>query len=316
LADRFEVRAVCAPVAARAEQAAREFDADFVDGYRALAVRTDIDAVLVLSPQWYGPLPILAACDAGKAVYYAAMLDLPPDKAALVRQRVQDSGVAFVAEFPRRHASATIRLKELIATCLGQPRLLFCHHRLSVEPTDHGEVAGETSLETRTLLELVDWCRYVVGQEPTSVMGVTHRSDALADSYDYRMMNLDFSTADQRGKGTMAQISCGHYMPSTWTEAVAFRPAAALQVVCEHGVAFVDLPSTVTWFDQAGRHLESLEHERPVGEQLLLNFHRAVTSLVRQTSQWDDAFRSLAVVQAAMQSAASERRVELASEVD
>jgi predicted dehydrogenase len=78
-------------------------------------------------------------------------------------------------------------------------------------------------------------------------------------------------------------------------------------------VAFVDLPSMVTWFDQAGRHLESLEHERPVGEQLLLNFHRAVTSLVRQTTQLDDAFRSLAVVQAALQSAASERRVELAS---
>jgi predicted dehydrogenase len=314
LADRFEVRAVCAPVAARAEQAAREFGADFVEGYRALAVRTDVDAVLILSPQWYGPLPILAACDAGKAVYCATTLDLPPEKATLVRQRVEDSGVAFVAEFPRRHAPATIRLKELIATCLGQPRLLFCHHRLSVEPAQHAARAGEMSLEDRALLELVDWCRYVVGREPTSVMGVAHRSERLADSYDYRMMNLDFSATGQTGGGTMAQISCGHYMPSTWTEAVAFRPPAGMQVVCERGVAFVDLPSMVTWFDQAGRHLESLEHERPVGEQLLLHFHRAVTSLVRQTSQLDDAFRSLAVVQAAEKSAASERRVRLTFE--
>jgi predicted dehydrogenase len=232
----------------------------------------------------------------------------------LVRQRVRESGVAFVAEFPRRHAAATIRLKELIATCLGQPRLLFCHHRLSVNPADNVDGENGTSLEKRTLLELVDWCRYVVGREPTSVMGVAHRSGRLCDSYDYRMMNLDFSAAGQAGGGTMAQISCGHYMPSTWTEAVAFRPPAALQVVCEHGVAFVDLPSMVTWFDQAGRHLESLDHERPVGEQLLLHFHRAVTSLVRQTAQLDDAFRSLAVVQAALQSAASRRRVELATD--
>jgi predicted dehydrogenase len=87
-----------------------------------------------------------------------------------------------------------------------------------------------------------------------------------------------------------------------------------LQVVCEHGVAFVDLPSTVTWFDQAGRHLESLDHERPVGEQLLLHFHRAVTSLVRHNSQLDDAFRSLAVVQAARQSAALKKRIDLALE--
>ena len=60
LADRFEVRAVCDQVAHRAEQAAAEFDAAAVDGFRMLARREDIDAVLMLAPQWYG-----AAADPG-----------------------------------------------------------------------------------------------------------------------------------------------------------------------------------------------------------------------------------------------------------
>ncbi|MDP7303929.1 MAG: Gfo/Idh/MocA family oxidoreductase, partial [Pirellulaceae bacterium] len=60
LADRFEVCAVCAEVAQRAEQVAQEFDAIPVDGYRALSARSDIDAVLMLSSQLYGSLPILA----------------------------------------------------------------------------------------------------------------------------------------------------------------------------------------------------------------------------------------------------------------
>ena len=69
LGDRFEVRAICEQVALRAEQAAREFNAQAVDGFRSLAGRSDIDAVLMLGPQWYGYLPILAACESGKAVY-------------------------------------------------------------------------------------------------------------------------------------------------------------------------------------------------------------------------------------------------------
>ena len=108
MSDRFEVRAVCEPVAHRAELAAREFGADAVDGFRALAEREDVDAVMVLSGQWFGALPILAACDAGKAVYCAAALDFDAEQATEIKRRVESSGVAFMAEFPRRQAPATI----------------------------------------------------------------------------------------------------------------------------------------------------------------------------------------------------------------
>lgn len=317
LGDRFEVRAICEQVAQRAAQAAREFNADQVDGFRALARREDIDAILMLSRQWYGSLPILAACDAGKAVYTAAGLELDAELALKIKQRVERSGISFMAEFPCRQAPATLRLKELIATRLGQPRLLFCHRR---KPADNGADAARmagTAHRLHDLIELVDWCRYVVGTEPTQVFGVMHAdpasrgSDNAVTCEDYQMMSLDFSPDGAIGTGPLAQISCGRYVPAHWVEAVTFRPPAALQVTCEHGIAFIDLPSSLIWFDTAGRHQESLESERPVGEQLLSQFYRNVTSLVRNTSSLEDAYRALEVVLQARRSFEQGRRMKL-----
>jgi predicted dehydrogenase len=312
LSDRFEVRAVYEEVWVRAQQIAHDFGATAMDGFRALAARRDIDAILMLSPQWFGPMPIFAACDEGKAVYCAATMDLDVDQAREIKLRVEQSGIAFMAARPRRLAPATLRLKELIATRLGSPRLLFCHQRIVVpEENPAAQHEWQTSPVRRDLGELVDWCRYIVGEEPTSVLGVTHGGPPSSEAVDYQMMSLDFSPRDAPGTGPLAQISCGRYVPASWREAVTFRPPAALQVSCEQGIAFVDLPSNLIWFDEAGRHLESLESERPVGEQLLSQFHRSVTSLVRRTSDLEDAFRALAIVLAACKSCETSRRLDL-----
>lgn len=304
LSDRFEVRAVCEQVAHRAEQAAREFNAVAVDGFRALSERDDIDAVLMLSRQWFGALPILAACDSGKAVYCATGLDLDPAQAQEIRERVSGAGIAFMAEFPCRQAPATLRLKELLVTRLGEPRLLFCHRRSPADPPVSGPGLKKRQDHTRfsDLIELVDWCCYVVGREPNSVFGLMHSREPGSEDEDYQMMSLDFSGQLAPGQGVTAQISSGRYVPSTWQEAVTFRPPAALQVACDKGIAFIDLPATLIWFDEAGRHQESLEHERPVGEQLLSAFHRSVTSLVRNTANLEDAYRAMSIVRLARES--------------
>lgn len=203
-----------------------------------------------------------------------------------------------MAELPRRQSPATLRLKELIATDLGAPSLIFCHQRrrtgkLSVSP----QVEAET-----TLSEQVDWCCYVMDSEVVGVRAAEHRN--ASGELDYRSLTLDF--ADQ---GKQAHVSYGEYISPQWPEAVSFRPPADLQVCCEHGVAFVDLPARVTWFDEAGRHHESLDNDRPVGEQLLNMFHRSVTSLVRRTSGLDDAYRALKVLEAARESAQQNCRI-------
>lgn len=311
LTDRFEVRAVCSDVALRAEQIATEFQARHVDGYRALASRDDVDAVLLLAPDWYGPLPVYAACDFGKALFCTSAWEMEPRHAYEMKSRVEQAGIAFMAEFARRHAPATLRLKELIATRLGEPQMLLCHRRMNTSGPN-GMATRRTSQASgpRDVLELVDWCCYVVGKAPSSVLGVQQEGLSGSEECGYQMINLGFENQGEEASA-MAQIHCGQLLPPTWKEAISFRPPAELQVCCEHGVAFLDLPSTLIWFDEAGRHQESLESERPVGEQLLTQFHRAVTSLVRRTSDLEDTYRSITIVQKANESAQDGRRLPL-----
>lgn len=314
--DRFEVRAVYHSVSALAEPMAREFRAEAMEGYRRMLGRDDIDAVMILESDWYGAAPFLAACESGKAIYCGSDVEFGEEDAALVKARVEESGVAFMTELPRRYAPATLRLKELIATRLGKPKLLFCHRRLTCE---NGRMTRSLrSLETRShreLMELVDWCTYIVSDPPTWVQAVQHMPSTSEATSDYQVLSLGFSDASSPHPPILAQISCGAYMPAAWHEAIAYRPPAAIQVCCEKGLAFVDLPSTLVWFDDAGRHQESLDTELPVGQQLLTQFHRVVTSLVRkQNGGIGDMLQAFSVLRSAHKSMETGQRQSLALE--
>lgn len=332
LQERFDVRAVCCGVSKKAEPIAAEFQADLVDGYRAMVARADIDAVMILERSWHGWLPVLAACEAGKAVYWAGDLQFDPVADADVYRRVDESGIAFMAELPRRFAPATLRLKELIATRLGPPRLIFCHRRLPVVPPKPGGICDSDPVaeSRRDLIELIDWCRYVVAREPSSVTALVHHEPVPPPSItppsthpsltrpepdpnawrqpDYQCLSLRFAEAEKAPE-VMCQLSCGQYIPAAWPEAIGFRPPSAMQIRCEKGLVFVDLPSTLVWFDEAGRHQESLDTELSVGDQMLTQFHRVVTSLVRRRNDLDDAFRAAAVLSAADRSDTEKRQI-------
>ncbi len=301
LQNRFEVRAVYNAIAKLSDACAAEFQADLVGGYRALVSRSDIDAVMILQETWQGWLPVIAACEAGKAIYWAGDLRFDPGEHSRILEMVESSGVAFMAEFTRRFAPATLRLKELIATKLGQPSLLFCHRRIS--PNAQSKVQ-ESDQE---LIELIDWCRFVVGREPKQVTSMAHNEN---ECVDYCSVTLHFAATDHAPAAT-AQLSCGSYIPDSWHEANSFRPPAAMQVRCERGIAFVDLPSSLVWFDDAGRHMEALETESPVGEQLLIHFHRSVTSLVRNLANLDDACKAVEILAAAKQSSKAGTTIKL-----
>lgn len=312
LANRFEVKAVCCEIAKKSEQAAKEFNALPMDGFRALMERDDIDAVLALSPDWVGPLPMIAACEAGKAVFSAAALDITPEQMDDVRERIDRSGVAFMAELPRRFAPATIRLKELIATKLGPPKLIFCHERLPAEAQSNRLRRGKyCPLSWRHLMEVIDWISYVVGSRPCSVASAIHHEQSETRNAFYQMVNLEYPAGSPTATPIMAQMSVGHYVPERWAEALSYRRPASMQICCERGMAFVDLPSSLTWFDDSGQHLESLESERPVGERMLEYFFRSVTSLVRRSSDLADTYHAMRVVISADQAARSGQRQRL-----
>ncbi|MEM9587800.1 MAG: Gfo/Idh/MocA family oxidoreductase [Planctomycetota bacterium] len=323
LHDRFDVRAVYSSVSKLAENCAAEFQADPVDGYRALVNRSDLDAVLILDRCWHGWLPLLAAAEAGKAIYWASELDFDAHRDSELRGTVEQSGVAFMPEFPRRFSPATLRLKELIATRLGAPKLIFCHRRLLPESkTLHREF--ELNRSHREMVEAIDWCRYIVGRPPDSVIscgqspydvhvGVPSLKQGVAPEYQSLSLQFDPGTAadGQTLTPVTAQISCGSYIPAAWREAAGFRPPAEMHVCCERGVAFLDMPNNLVWFDDAGRHLESLEEECPVGERLLRHFHRMVVSLVRSLDELDDVFAASSILNAAEESQVLGRRIML-----
>ncbi len=315
LRERFEIAGVYHAVGTIADNVARECGAQRFDGFRDMLAREDVDAAMVLSSDWYGLAPLQAACDFGKAVYCGSQISFAPEQAAAFAQTVEQSGVAFMAEFPRRYAPATLRLKELIATRLGQPQLLFCHRRLA-DSESHPPTCTQ-KLRLRESLELIDWCAFVTGNRPRSIQSVCHVAGShapqvvaggtgqLADApslRDYQSTSIDFSPPDAPAGSTIAQISSGSYIRQQWHEAANFRPPASLQVCCENGLAFVDLPNGLTWFDDAGRHQESLETEVGVGQQLLTQFHRAVTSLVRKMGDLGDVMLAMQALQAAEES--------------
>ncbi len=312
LQERFELRGVYSSVMALADGVAREFGAQAFDGFYSMVSREDIDAIMMLEGDWYGLAPLIAACENGKAIYCGGEVDFDPHKAADLKRVVEDAGVAFMAEFPRRFAPASLRLKELIATRLGKPKLLFCHRRMTCESSENRRNGRTLAARAdRELVELIDWCRFIVGREVRAVQAVRHPVALHAGESDYQVMSLDLSEPDAAPCSTLAQISCGAYIPAAWHEAIAFRPPAAVQVCCENGLAFVDLPNSLVWFDEAGRHQESLDSEMPVGQQLLTQFHRAVTSLVRKTADLEDIYRNLMTLQMARHSMSSGQRAAL-----
>ncbi len=309
---RFEVAAVCCEVFERARKVADQFEATAAHSFRNLVDRPDIDAILYLSPQWFGPLPILAACENGKAVYTSAALDVTPEQALEIRNRVEASGIAFMAELPRRYSPATLRLKELIATRIGKPQLLFCHQRLPLESQSDFRRKGKMCpLVWRNLMELVDWCRYLVGMDPESVVSSIFQNRVPGNEEFYQMVNLDFPVddSDESNIKPMAQLSVGHYIPQRWTDALSFRRPPSVQIRCQQGMAFIDLPSNLAWFDDAGQHNESLESERAVGEQMLDQFYRSVTSLLRKNDDPENAYRAMKIVMLAHESASTGNRM-------
>lgn len=311
LRERFEISGVYCCVSSLADSVAREFGAAKFDGFRELIRRDDVDAVMVLDSAWNGTLPILAACEYGKAVYCGSEIEMDPQEAERLKHEVDRAGIAFMAEFPRRFAPASIRLKELLATRLGEPQLLFCHRRLTNEGNRSKSMLARAD---RELMELMDWCSYIVGRPIRSVQCSQHlckSAVACTNEPDYRSLSVDLSATDAPLGTTVAQISCGNYFPNAWHEAIAYRPPASVQVCCEKGLVFVDLPNQLVWFDEAGRHQETLESDVPVGELLLNQFHRSITSLVRKMGDLNDVYQNLLALTAARESVSERRAIDL-----
>jgi predicted dehydrogenase len=278
--DRFRVTAVYDQVYRRAEIEAASLGCAPCAGLTELIERPDVDAVYLLSPQWFGLHPAHLACAASKPVYCA--LPLSGDLAELERlvERVEESGVAFMPEFARRCYPATLRLKELLATTLGRPRLVVGQSRLF--GFDRYAMPGPTTQVVPVPLAidpgsyLLDWCAFVFQTPPESISSA--RSVVLPAEHDAGA-EADFENFTANfPEGAVAQISYNRYHRSAWGEASRFLPPAGFQVFAERGAAWLEMPDRIQWWDSAGTHEERLPLEPTVGDVLNDQFLRLVRS--------------------------------------
>jgi predicted dehydrogenase len=278
LKDRFRITAVYDQVFRRAEIEAAQLGCAACQGLAALVERPDVDAIYLLSPQWFGLYPAHLACAAGKAVYCG--LPLSGDQAELesLIQRVDETGIAFMPEFARRCYPATLRLKELLATSLGSPRLVLGHSRLF--GFDRYAVPGPTTqISPAPLLIdpgsfLIDWCTFLMQALPTSIQG-TRCVVLPAEAGESAESDFESFVATFPG-GATAQIGFGRFYRSSWGEATRFLPASGFQIYAEHGAAWLEMPERIQWWDSRGAHEERLPLEPTIGDVLNDQFHRLV----------------------------------------
>ena len=150
-------------------------------------------------------------------------------------------------------------------------------------------------------------------QTPYRITGLANCS-TLDDSSknSFRSICLEYGN-DLSSVERVARIDFERSLLEKWPEASGFRSPAELRVICRDGIAFIDMPGHLVWFDQAGRHQESLEDERPVDQQILSCFHRVAVGEL-DAAHLEEASRALEIVQKAICSSFEGRSIDLKEE--
>jgi predicted dehydrogenase len=288
--DRFRVVAVYDQVARRAEIEARQIGCAVADGLADLVHRPDVDAIYLLTPQWFGLHPVSLAIDAGKAIYCALPAASDPQGLEALAPEIRRRNLPYMPELPRRFYPATRRRLELLNGPLGHPRLILGHARFFGfdrydEPGPSTQLAP-ASLRIDPGGNLIDWCRRAFAVDPSTISGTSAQlaPNAPDDSGpDFESFSLEFPS------GGLAQISLARYHRALWGDATRFLPPAGFQVFAERGAAWVEMPDRVAWSDASGAHDERLPMDPSIGEQLSDAFHRRLSGDLSVGPTLDDA---------------------------
>ena len=128
--DRFTVVAVYDQVARRAEIEAVQLGCKSVEGLVALIDRPDVDVDLSAHPAMVRPPPDRNRLRPGQADLLCLAADGDVGELERLDALIRSCGIPFMPEFARRFYPTTLRLRELLATMLGPPRLVVGQGRL------------------------------------------------------------------------------------------------------------------------------------------------------------------------------------------
>ena len=286
LHGRLVVRAVCDQRPARAERAARELGCPAAAGPTDLLDRDDVKAMLLLDEQWFGLWPVEQAARMGKPVFCAVSLACDDTHADDVMRHVRAAGLPVMAAMGPALSPAVSRLRDLLATQLGPPRLVRCDWCGPAVRKANGMPGG------RVLPALMHICAGLVGGDPVSVW------TTAAEAARFAGVLLEF------GGGRAAQFNL-------WT-GMGVRRACRIQAVTQAGDATAELPHTLRWRDGEGSHTVRVSHQS-TPRRMLERFLDALSAGAPPEPGLDVAYRALLWVRAARRSLADGRRVEIAA---
>lgn len=235
LRRRFRVACVADAVPRRAAREAKRLRCTAAAGPAELFARHAPDAVLLLDAQWHGLWPVELACRHGTPLLCCPPLDLEPERAAALAERVAAAGAPVQPGLLPRRFPATARLRELLAGPLGAPRHVLCQATVSA--------GGRLPL-----LDLIDWCGFVFVAEPVAAR--------CAVAAGLRTALIDY------GDGRGAQV----------TACPGAAAALRLRVEAERGAAVVTSPYRLHWQESDARHQFQAGAPGRLGRALLEGF--------------------------------------------
>jgi hypothetical protein len=327
LGDRLTIRAVYDAVSARAQTVATEVGAETASGLRALFERSDLQAFLILDPAWYDLFPAELACLNRKPAFLAGSLGGNRTALETLHTQAEVQETWLMAEFSRRYSPATNRLRELMATTLGEARQLTLDALVPLAPI--AATLSATSLpgqacERDFLAGLLDWCQYITGRIPSAIeahwlipqaAAESHRAPLAADQP--WQIDLGFHPNAYGQPATTARVRIqpvqhvhpngkagegglrGNAAPSRrWDDA---WPSPLHDIQCEHGRAVICDGHEIRWKNGANTELaaEQLATERSDAVVMLDQFLRRVHGGLVPIANLQDVCRALTFVEAA-----------------
>jgi predicted dehydrogenase len=262
-AQHLHVRSVYDAVPAKAEQIAKERAATTASSLISLFERPDIDAVVVLDSFWYGWTVLDFACQFLKPTLVVGPWGTQLAQLETVHASAREAGVLLMAAFPRRYAPSTTRLRELMATRLGRAESISA------------EIFWPEDQRREQLVEWIDWCASVIGQQPTV------RANGSSE-IRLQFPNGAAASLEWRRESSPADES---------------SHAESVRIECQHGHALITGCREIAWQIGTEEKVENLTSDRSSAEILLNQFARRVVGGLVPVADLGDVIRSVRLAQ-------------------
>jgi predicted dehydrogenase len=279
--DRFRIVTVYDQVQERARRTAAKIRCKHAESLSA-AVNPDlVDAIYLLSPQWFDSYPIELAAQFGLPVYTSVPI-VSEMHASKIQQFVHSGKIQFMPEFARRQYPASRRLHELIENHIGPVRMILGQTRIAAfdrygQPGPNSQNIP-VALRVDPMYFLTDWARYVIQDNPTEIIQsdipiqIGNDQEANRSETDFCSFTLKFQS------GALAQMTCYRHQQSLWGDVGRVPPSPGYQVFAESGMAVLEMPDFIRWHDNSGYHEERLPMNPSLGEILNDLFYQLVRS--------------------------------------